>query len=440
MELFNQRVEQGLIGLIILHNFRIDAVSFLNPEHFYFEAHQRLFRYLKTSIAKGESQDMMTLKSYFQSEPTMKLLGGYEYMQELLMAAGETILDTKDYGRNLLTLWQKRELFSAIESLDKSKTLEEIKSDLNEAFDGLEFENEKQPRSANELMQNFIVRKIEQKETGEIINLGYPLLDQILSGLYCGNMITLAGKTSMGKTAFALNLAKNISQTIPTVLFSIEMTEDEVLGRFLVEMASINGYRLKNGCLKPIEERAAMIAKNNYNTRLFIDDPASITVANLESKIKRLVSKHGVKVVIIDYLQKMKPTNARDSRERQVGGIAEDLKTLAKKYQIVVIVLCQLSRENEKRQDKRPLLSDLRDSGSIEQESDVVMFVHRDDYYLEKEAEPPHSPNYNRWLEAYQRSKGKAYILIGKNRNGETGESEMKFDKEFQRFTEEVNY
>ena len=436
MELFNQRVEQGLIGLIILHNFRIDAVNFLNPEHFYFEAHQRLFRYLKTSIAKGESQDMMTLKSYFQSEPTMKLLGGYDYMQELLMAAGETILDTKDYGRNLLTLWQKRELFSAIESLDKSKTIEEIKSDLNEAFDGLEFENEKQPRSANELMQNFITRKIEQKEIGEIINLGYPLLDKILSGLYCGNMITLAGKTSMGKTAFALNLAKNISQTIPTVLFSIEMTEDEVLGRFLVEMASINGYRLKNGCLKPMEEQAAMIAKNNYNTRLFIDDPASITVANLESKIKRLVSKHGVKVVIIDYLQKMRPTNLKDSRERQVGGIAEDLKTLAKKYQIVVIVLCQLSRENDKRQNKRPILSDLRDSGSIEQESDVVMFVHRDDYYLEKEAEPPHSPNYNRWLEAYQRSKGKAYILIGKNRNGETGESEMKFDKEFQRFTE----
>lgn len=436
MELFNQRVEQGLIGLIILHNFRIDAVNFLNPEHFYFEAHQRLFRYLKTSIAKGESQDMMTLKSYFQSEPTMKLLGGYDYMQELLMAAGETILDTKDYGRNLLTLWQKRELFSAIESLDKSKTIEEIKSDLNEAFDGLEFENEKQPRSANELMQNFITRKIEQKEIGEIINLGYPVLDKILSGLYCGNMITLAGKTSMGKTAFALNLAKNIAQTIPTVLFSIEMTEDEVLGRFLVEKASINGYRLKNGCLKPIEEQAAMIAKNNYNTRLFIDDPASITVANLESKIKRLVSKHGVKVVIIDYLQKMRPTNLKDSRERQVGGIAEDLKTLAKKYQIVVIVLCQLSRENDKRQNKRPLLSDLRDSGSIEQESDVVMFVHRDDYYLEKEAEPPHSPNYNRWLEAYQRSKGKAYILIGKNRNGETGESEMKFDKEFQRFTE----
>jgi len=440
MELFNQRVEQGLIGLIILHNFRIDSVSFLNPEHFYFECHQNLFRYLKTSIAKGESQDMMTLRSYLQSEPTMKIVGGHEYMQELLLAAGETILDAKDYGKNLLTLWQKRELFKAIESLDKSKTLEEIKSDLNETFDGLEFENEKQPRSANELMQNFIVRKVEQKETGEIINLGYPLLDKILSGLYCGNMITLAGKTSMGKTAFALNLAKNISQTIPTVLFSIEMTEDEVLARFLVEMASINGYRLKNGCLKPIEEQAAMIAKNDYNSRLFIDDPASITVANLESKIKRLVSKHGVKVVIIDYLQKMKPTNLKDSRERQIGGIAEDLKTLAKKYQIVVIVLCQLSRENEKRQNKRPLLSDLRDSGSIEQESDVVMFVHRDDYYLEKEAEPPHSPNYNRWLEAYQRSKGKAYILIGKNRNGETGESEMKFDKEFQRFTEENNY
>lgn len=443
--MYNQEAEQRILGLIIMNNDKLEALDFLEPKHFYFEAHAKLFKHLRKCITNDECrQDAVTLKTYFQLEKSMQELGGFEYLtQVLLIEAGNCfMISVKEYGRILVDLWQKRELFDAIQDIDKAKTLEEIKSDLMEKFDSLELENESEGLLVNDLMKDYVLRTVEKKEIGELINLHYEKLDKVLSGLYPANLVVLAGKTSMGKTAFALNLAKKIAQTtetrqgIMTYFLSIEMKNDEVLGRFLVEEASINGYRLRNGQLKPIEEQAALVAKHNFNLNLILDDSSGITVNQIWTRVKKAIKKYGVKVLFIDYLQKIVPTNPKDSRERQIGGIAEKLKDMAKKLDIVVVCLCQLSRENEKRQNKRPLLSDLRDSGSIEQESDVVLFVHRDDYYLEKEAEPPHSPNYNRWLEAYESVKGKGLIIVSKNRNGECGESEMTFNKEFQRFTE----
>jgi len=441
-------VEMAILGSIILNNDKLEHLDFLKPEHFAFEANQKLFKHLKNCIENEEKrQDSVTLKTYFQFEKSIQLMGGFEYLKNLLLTAGEIsfMMSVKDYAKNLIDLWQKRELSDALLNLDKSKTLEEIRNELNEKFDLLELENQQDPKLANDLMRDFIVRKVENKETGELLKIHYPVLDKILSGLYPANLVTLAGKTSMGKSAFALNLARKISENtekkegVMTYFFSIEMKNDEVLGRFLVEMASINGYRLKNAELKPIEEQAAMIAKQNFNLKLLLDDSCGLTVSQIWARAKKMKNKYGVKVMIIDHLQKIIPINPKESRERQVGLTVEKLKDMAKKLDIVVILLCQLSRENEKRQNKRPLLSDLRESGTIEQESDVVLFVHRDDYYLEKEAEPPHSPNYNRWLDAYNNSKGRAHIIVSKNRNGETGESEMFFDKSFQRFTEILN-
>lgn len=442
--MFNQQAEQAIIGNIILNNNKLDAVDFLEPEHFYFEQHQKLFKHLRNCILHEERrQDAVTIRTFFSLEKSMQEVGGINYLGVILEAAGYSVItSTKDYAKEILTLWQKREFFNAIESLDKSMTLEEIKNELETKFDALELQTSNQPAFVNSLMKDFVLRKVENKEVGDLINLNYKKLDEILRGLYPANLVTLAGKTSMGKTAFALNLAKTISATtkdregVPTFFLSIEMKTDEVLGRFLVEMASINGYRLRNAQLKPMEEQAALIAKNNCNMNLLLDDSSGLTVIQIWSKVKKIVNKYGVKVVIIDYLQKIIPLNSKDSRERQIGMIVEKLKDMAKKLDVVVILLSQLSRENEKRPNKRPLLSDLRDSGSIEQESDVVMFVHRDDYYLEKEKVPEHHMDYQKWLAAYNQSKGMAYILIAKNRNGVTGESEMFFDKEFQRFTE----
>lgn len=439
--MFNQEMEQIILGNIILNNSKLELIDFLEPKHFYFEAHQKLFKHLVNCIIdEDKKQDSVILKTYFDLEKSMQELGGAEYLKTILEVTGSiSLISVKDYGKEILNLWQKRELFNLIATLDKAKTLEEIKNELEEKFDALELENEKEPSFINDLMKNFIHRKVELKEVGELINLGYQNLDKILCGLYPANFITLAGKTSMGKTAFSLNLAKKISQGengIMSYFLSIEMKNDEVLGRFLVDFASVNGYRLRNGKLKPDEEQEIMGKKGDFNLKLLLDDSSCLNVNQIWSRVKKAVKKYGVKVVFIDYLQKIVPLNPKDSRERQIGGIAEKLKDMAKKLDIVVICLCQLSRENEKRQNKRPLLSDLRDSGSIEQESDVVMFVHRDDYYLEKEKEPEHSPNYPEWIKAYNGAKNKAYILVAKNRNGETGESEMRFDKEFQRFYE----
>jgi len=435
MSYYNTEAEQIVIGTCIMNNEHFAKVEdFLETKHFYHPEHRAIWQHFISVASSVGVANQITLKDFFANNQEIKKVGGVEYLSTLLTSAS-MLVPLKTYGLIIFNLWQKRELFNSLESIDKSMTLEQIKNDLIEKLDTLELKNETEPKLINDLMKDFIARKVENKEIGELINLEYPLLDKILGGLYYGNLVVLAGKASMGKTAFSLNIAKRISQKAATYLVSIEMTNDEVLGRFLVEQASISGYRLRKAELRPIEEQGVMIEKDKFKQMLYIDDTSGIGLAVLGSKIKKMVKK-GVKVVIIDYLQKIIPSNTKESRERQIGGIIEGLKDMAKKLKIVMIVLCQLSRENEKRPNKRPLLSDLRDSGSIEQESDVVMFVHRDDYYLEKEAEPTHSPNYSRWLEAYNNSKGKAYILVSKNRNGETGESQMFFDKQFQRFTE----
>lgn len=444
MELFNIEAEQAILGSIILNNNKIEQLDILEPKHFYLPAHEKLFKHLRNCVQNEEKrQDSVTLKTFFKLEKSMALLEE-DYLSQLLAVAGNisVFVSLKDYAKDLIVLWQKRELFDAIKEINQADTLLEIKNQLNEKFNAIETEIEDLPKSAEDLMRDFIIRKVENKEVGELIQTQFKNLDSILGGLYPANLVILGGKTSMGKTAVGLNVARRIAEVteekegVPTYLLSIEMKNDEVLGRFLMDEASINGYRLRTATLKPIEEQAAMIAKNSFKSKLLMEDKAGWDMTKIHTRVKQLVKKFGVKVVVIDYLQKIVPASLKESRERQIGGIAEDLKTMAKKLDIVVIVLCQLSRENDKRPNKRPLLSDLRDSGSIEQEADVVLFVHRDDYYLEKEAEPEHSPNYSRWLETYNRVKGKAVLLVAKNRNGQTGESEMKFDKEFQRFTE----
>lgn len=442
MNHYNTEAEQIVLGTCILNNAHFAKVEdFLDVKHFYHPEHQAIWQHFIAVASSAGIANQVTLKEFFANNQEVKKIGGTDYLSTLL-ASASMLVSIKTYGLLIFNLWQKRELFSGLESVDKSMTLEQIKNDLIEKLDALELKNETEPKLINDLMKDFIIRKVENKEIGELLKLHYLNLDKILSGLYPANLVTLAGKTSMGKSAFALNLAKKISETTEkkegdmTYFLSIEMKDDEVLARFLVEFASINGYRLKNAELKPIEEQAAMIAKQKFNLKLLLDDSCGLNVNQIFAKAKRMKSKHKIKVMIIDHLQKIIPINPKESRERQVGLTVEKLKDMAKKLDIVVILLCQLSRENEKRPNKRPLLSDLRESGTIEQESDVVMFVHRDDYYLEKEAEPAHSPNYQRWLDAYNYSKGKAYILVSKNRNGETGESQMFFDKQFQRFNE----
>ena len=438
MELFNIEAEQAILGSIILNNDKIEQLDILEPKHFHLPAHEKLFKHLKNCIESEEKrEDSVTLKTYFQLEKSMALMPD-DYLSQLLQAAGDVsvFISLKDYAKELIVLWQKRELSNLIKELNYSCPLSDIKNQLNEKFEAVETESEESPSSAEDLMKDFVLRKIENKEKGELIKTDFANLDKITGGFYPANLVILGGKTSMGKTAIGLNFAKKIAKEIPTYLLSIEMKNDEVIGRFLMDEASVNGYRLRDCALKPFEEQAALSVKNNFKSKLLIEDKAGWNIDKIYQRVSQVVKKSGVKVVIIDYLQKIIPSNPKESRERQIGGIAEDLKTMAKKLNIVVIALCQLSRENEKRQNKRPLLSDLKDSGSIEQEADVVLFVHRDDYYLEKEAEPEYSPNYSRWLDTYNQVKGKAALIVAKNRNGQTGESEMIFDKEFQRFTE----
>lgn len=442
---YNEEAEQAILGAIIQNNDKLDAIaSILEPEHFYQPAHQKLFKHLKNCILIEEArQDTVTLKTFFKLEKSMSIIGGEDYLKHLLQTAFQmsVLVSVRDYAKIIIELWQKREFFNMVSEINKGNTLEEIKTALDSKFEDLKIDTQNEPKLIGDLMEDFVIRKVLNKETGDLINLGFAGLDKLLGGLYGGNLVILAGKTSMGKTTFGLNIAKNCSKQVPVLFCSIEMTNDEVLGKFLVEAASVNAYRLKNGFLKPMEEQAVMAAKPKFKENiLLIDDCSTLSISNLTSKVKKMVTKYGVKVVMVDYLQRMTPAPTKNGREREVAALTDGLKTIAKKFNITVIVLSQLSRENEKRANKRPLLSDLRDSGSIEQDADVVMFVHRDDYYLEKESETIGSPNYDKWVQALNISKGKAYIMVQKNRNGLTGEVELGFDKDFSRFIDLNNF
>lgn len=439
-DLINFEAEQTILGSIILNNDKIFQVDNLDGKFFAIEAHGKLFDHLCKVIAIEDfRQDAVTLKTYFAEEYSMKELGGVDYLKNLLEIAGLNSVFTplKSYAKIIIDLWQKREALEAIKNIDKGKTLEEIKNDLWLKFEALEVVHQSEAVLVEKLANDYIERKVINKQVDDIISSGYKSIDDITGGFYGGNLIILAGKTSMGKTSLGLNIAKQSSKTNGVLYHSIEMSDDEVLNRFISEESSVNPYRLKSAQLKPIEDQTLLEKKDKLGKyKLLLNKSGAINLTRLNAVVKKAVDKHNIKLLVVDYLGRMTPLNTHEGRERQIAGLTDGLKNIAQKYNIAVLALSQLSRENEKRNNKRPILSDLRDSGSIEQDADIVMFVHRDDYYLEKEKEDPSSPRYEKWQEALNAVKGKAEILIQKNRNGMTGSVQMYFDKEFTRFVE----
>lgn len=429
---YNQEVEQALLGRIILNNHTLERLDQLQPNHFYFEAHQKLFQHLRNCVNEAKNQNVLTLKAHFQIEKSLIELGGSKYIKDLLLAENQSpLFSEKDYARNLVDLWQKRELFSMIEGLDKGKTLEELKNELNEKFEALESENQGELRLINnlvdEVVEKYSTKKIEQVKTS------FSEIDQKVI-IEPGNLIIIAGRASMGKSTLALNLAKNISKKDCVILYSLEMSGSQIASKFLSESAGVNSYRLRFNNLNQ-NEQTSILARKIENKLIVYDQPA-ITLGFIRSTIKQVARKVKLKAIFVDHVHIMTSPNKRDSRERQIAEITAGLKAIAKEFGIVVFALCQLNRDNEKREDKRPTLSDLRDSGSIEQDADVVMFVHRDQYYLERMPENPGSNNYNKWLEAMNKWSGKALLSVAKNRDGEVANIVLKFDSEFSRFSD----
>ncbi len=446
---FSLDLEQAVLGALIVWNKALDDVSFLEWHHFYDPLHAAIFDGIGDLVAAGKSANPITLANgpLAKAEPVNASTTVLQYLGRISAAAAPRD-KLVEYARTVVDLGLRRTLILVAEDMigdlmDSSHDVRPgaIIEDIEARLFNLGQANA--PQSANLLSfkeaASLAVDDAEAAYKGQFAGIATEFVDvdRRLGGLQPSDLIILAGRPSMGKTALATNIAFNVARKgIPVAFFSLEMSAKQLAARVLGASAGIPSSKLRSGAISETDfrrlmERAAELEK----LPLFTDQQGGITIAQLSARARRLKRKHGIGLVVVDYLQLMQASKRRENRVQDITEITTGLKALAKELNVPVIALSQLSREVEKRENKRPQLSDLRESGSIEQDADVVLFVYRDEYYKEREATPDiGSAAYNQWQADLARVAGKAEIVIGKQRHGETGIVEISFDGALTRF------
>lgn len=462
----NIEAEQALLGAILVNNEAHDRVSqFLAPDHFYDPLHGQIFEVLTKLIQAGKQATPITLKTFFEnSEPIDADLTVPQYLGRLA-ANATSILNVEEYGRTVYDLATRRALIVVGEDM------------VNAAFDSpVDFPPENQIQEAESRLydiaesgkygQGFesfgsaLTHAIEMannayQRDGHLSGLSSGLtdLDAKLGGLQNSDLIILAGRPSMGKTALATNIAYNIARQFKSEqaadgtdrvvdgavvgFFSLEMSAEQLATRILSEQAEISSEKIRRGMIDENEFRELVrVSQEMSRIPLYIDQTGGISVAQLAARARRLKRQKGLGLLIVDYLQLL-TGNRRTSegRVQEVSEITTGLKALAKELNVPIVALSQLSRQVEQRDDKRPQLADLRESGSIEQDADVVMFVFREEYYVERKK--PSETNVEetlKWQEEMGLVHGKAEVIIGKQRHGPTGAVPLSFEAQFTRF------
>jgi len=456
--------EQQLLGAILTNNDIFDRVSnLIGPQHFYEPVHARIFEVAATRIAKGNLASPVTLKTFFEDDEGLKELGGPAYLARL---AGSAIsaFAARDYAQMIYDMAIRRELIElgheiadraaraevSVEPRDQIVTAEQRLYSLAE-----QGQVERGFQSFLSAVKDAVdVANAAYRRDGGLAGLSTGLvdMDRKLGGLHRSDLLILAGRPSMGKTSLATNIAFNIAKAyrrgpLPeggegaidggvVGFFSLEMSAEQLAARVLSEAAEIPSEQIRRGDMTETEfRRFVEAAKTLEACPLYIDDTPALPISQLSARARRLKRTHGLDVLIVDYLQLVRPATARDSRVNEVSEITQGLKAIAKELDIPVIALSQLSRQVESREDKRPQLSDLRESGSIEQDADVVMFVFREEYYAEREK--PSEDKIDemvKWQERMERLHGRAEVVIGKQRHGPIGTIELSFEGQFTRF------
>jgi replicative DNA helicase len=454
--------EQAVLSSIITNNKAFERVSeFLRPEHFTEGLHRKIYEACSRLVEKGHLADAITVKNYLELKGEMAE-GGAKYLAELAGSA-VSVVNAYDYGRLVYEMALKRDLIG-------------IGTDIvNGAFGGESAESsaqdqiEKAEQKLYELategvdesgLQNFedtlgsSMSMIEQayKSDGSIsgVSTGFDALDKKLGGLQPSDLIIIASRPGMGKTALSLNIAFNVANEVlngrapeklkgPVAFFSLEMSSDQLAGRVLSFSAEVPSHKMRTGSIT--EEEFTRVAEHSRalsTLPMFIDDTPDITVSGIRTRARRLKRIHGgLSLIVIDYIQLISSPGGRrqDNRVQEVSEITRGLKILAKELDVPVIALSQLSRLVEQREDKRPQLADLRESGSIEQDADVVMFIYREAYYEEgKKPEDTNGEAYLAWRSKMDRIRNKATLIIAKQRHGPTGDVSVAFVGEYVKF------
>jgi replicative DNA helicase len=456
--------EQQLLGAVLTNNEVYDRIAaIINPEHFFEPVHARIFELSAVRIGKNNLASAVTLTSFMQSDEGLQELGGGAYLARLAASAIAGFA-VRDYAHMVYDLAIRRELIHLGQDISarasKMEVEEEPKEQITIAEQALYKLGEDGQTSSG--FQSFltavtsavdVANNAYQRDGGLAgVSTGLTDMDKKLGGLHKSDLLILAGRPSMGKTSLATNIAFNIAKayrrgklsdgTEGTVnggvvgFYSLEMSAEQLAARVLSEASEVPSDQIRRGDMtEPEFRRFVDAAKTLQSCPLFIDDTPALPISQLAARARRLKRTHGLDVLIVDYLQLVRPATAKDSRVNEVSEITQGLKAIAKELQIPVIALSQLSRQVENREDKRPQLSDLRESGSIEQDADVVMFVYREEYYKEREKPGDHDlEKMAQWQDEMERLHGRAEVVIGKQRHGPIGTVELSFEGRFTRF------
>ena len=456
--------EQQLLGGLLNNNdLYYSLEDKVEPEHFYDPVHSRIFEIISTRIKDGKLASAVTVNTFLTEDEGLKELGGSSYLAQL-MAGSVASSAIKDYSKLVYDLAIRRELIilgqeisSRAQSIKVDEQPEEqiILAEQNLYKIGDSGKSETGFKSFLKALGEAVqVANAAHHRDGNLagISTGFIDLDKKMGGLHSSDLIILAGRPSMGKTSLATNIAYNIAKsfkkndnadgTTETVnggivgFYSLEMSAEQLAARILSETAEIPSEQIRRGDMTESEfRRFVEAAKSIESSPLFIDDTPALTIAQLASRARRLKRTHGLDALIIDYLQLVRAGSSRDNRVNEISEITQGLKAIAKELNIPVIALSQLSRQVENRDDKRPQLADLRESGSIEQDADVVLFVYREEYYKEREKPSDHDlEKMAIWQEEMDRLHGRAELILGKQRHGPIGTVELSFEGKYTRF------
>lgn len=453
----NIDAERDLLGAILVNNEAGSKVNaFLRAEHFYEPVHGRIYDAISILIDRGEIADPVTLKSYFDRDEALADIGGAQYLARLA-ASATTIINAENYGRIIYDMALRRELITLGEGIvntaydaDLSETAStQIEDAERHLFALAETGSHEGGLAPVKHAVGQAVKSIEEafQRDGQLVGCttGLRDLDGKLGGLHKSDLLILAGRPSMGKTSLATNICYNAAKAhynsggkegAVVAFFSLEMSAEQLVGRVLAEATEISSEKLRRGDISDDEFASRLVPQSAMLAELplFIDDTPAISIAALRTRARRLKRSHGLGLIVVDYLQLMKGSGRSDSRVQEISEVTQGLKAVAKELDIPVIALSQLSRQVENRDDKRPQLSDLRESGSIEQDADVVMFVYREEYYEGRKEPSEGTTEHIEWQERMARVHNMAEVIIGKQRHGPIGNVRLQFQAEFTRF------
>lgn len=460
----NVEAEQSLLGALLVNNDTLQHIGDqLKSEHFYEPLHGRIFEAIHKFHDKGLIANPVTLKHYFDQDESLTDIGGGSYLAKLA-ASAVTVINISDYAQMIYDLALKRQLVgigeemvnTAYEHKIEIPALDQIETAEQKLFNlSLEGTGDRGFKGIRHSLLSAIQHAETAYKHGGLVGIttGLTELDNLLGGLQRSDLLILAGRPSMGKTALAVNVAYNAclslkkeakESNIPQKdmgsvgFFSLEMSSEQLTTRMLSSASAINSSKITQGKISS-EDFAKLVRTSNEMASMpfFIDDTPALSIAGLRTRARRLKRMHNLKLLVVDYLQLVRgnASLAHNNRVQEVSEITQGLKAIAKELDIPVIALSQLSRAVEQREDKRPLLSDLRESGSIEQDADIVMFIYREEYYLGRSMpQMEDEKKFSKWQEDMNRAMNIAEVIVAKHRNGPIGNVKLRFNGNLTQF------